>query len=80
MSRYTRSCYEDVGLCFSRVTQGEWLKTVQQGDDAEVCCRAVVQKLIDSFAIMFAEDSRKFRRRSFNRLFLDHNKEKYFDE
>ena len=81
MSRYSRVCYEDVADCFNAVTKdGEWLQTVQRGDEADLCCRILIQSLIDSLAVMFKYDSHKFSRKRFNRLFLDHNKEMYFDE
>jgi len=80
MSRYTRICYEDVADCCNKVTQGPWLKTVQQGDDAETCCRMLVQGLIESFSVMFKRDSKSFCQTRFNRLFRDHNKETYFDD
>ena len=80
MSRYSRVCYEDLADRFNVVTQGEWLESVQRGDEADLCCRILIQSLIDSLAVMFRDDSHKFNRKKFNRLFLDHNKEMYFDE
>ncbi len=81
MSRYSRVCYEDVADCFNSVTRtGEWLDSVRPSEDAELCCRVLIQKLIDSLAVMFMEDSHKFSRKRFNRLFKDPNKEMYFDE
>lgn len=80
MSRYSRVCYEDVADCFNSVTQSDWLDSVQPSDDTEVCCRHLVQCLIESFADMFRNDSQKFSRKRFYRLFRDQNKEMYFDE
>ena len=80
MSRYSRVCYEDVADCFNSVTQGEWLNSVEPSDDAELSCHFLIQKLMDSLAVMFRDDSRKFSRKRFNRLFMGPNKEMYFDE